>query len=458
MSSSDLNPSPEEKLITETAAIDLTGSGHASLNSVKIRSSGNIYVAQSTWDEIFPNAEHKLLKDGVTNLGWTRPSGIQGEALPQIIKPGPDGKWRNLQAQAHHGSGKTGTYVLAMLSRLNLGLRKCQGLCLSPTREVAMMSTDTIRQLGHFMGDLKVRTAVPPADGERRKKAGVVTEQIVTGTARTVLNLFGQGRKRQLLDGKHIQVLVIDEADYMLQNPSMANDVKRIKQKLNPNVQVLLFSATFPRSGVPTIRAFLGESNQTIKILVEEKENHLVNVHHFYVDCSSNPGLKHTVLTDIYDVAENVGQSIIFIKTKAEGQALQKKLAEEGYQISFFSSKLSPEERDREMKRFQERETNVLLATDVLGRGVDVPAVTLVTNMELPYHHNNRELPNATTYVQRMGRAGRFGRKGVGVTLISSARELEDLGRICSQHDIELRALPHDNNAELERLIQSVLG
>lgn len=421
------------------------------LYNSKVSTRGSkIYSSAKTWEDIFGNNEPIL--NGISALGWTRPSGIQGEALPQIIVPGSDGKFRNLKAQAHLGSGKTGCFVLAMLSRIDFKLNKPQAVCVCPTRELALQEADVMDELGKFCG-LRVCRAVKPCSGQP-DPTNIITDHIVVGTPGSIR----YRQKKKHLIGSSVKVLVIDEADHVLKKGNLSVQTKGIKKSLNRDVQVLLFSATFPKSINKSIVDFLGRSNQNIQINVQQSDMKIQNVNHFYINCSKRTKMEN--LQDIYDVASGVPgcQSIIFCNRKAHARAIYQKLTEDDFAVTHLTGDCSNEERDATMKEFRDRKSNVLITSDVLAHGIDVPAVKMVVNFDLPYHYDRNE-PDTECYIHRMGRAGRFARKGVGINLLETKQQLNDLNRIASKFCLDVSKLPSNDYDALEAKInQCLLG
>jgi ATP-dependent RNA helicase DDX19/DBP5 len=446
-----------ENLVASMSTLDLAPENEQ-LHSGNPRISGGIYVSATMWQDATLFQNNQPLLNGISQMDWNRPSRIQGQALPQIIRPGPDGKWRNLKAQAQHGSGKTGTFCLAMLARVDVKSNSPQAICLGPTREVAQMTASVVRSLGQYLG---VRVAlVVPADRGKQKRPASVTEQIVVGTPGSVYNRI----RLQKISANTVKMLVIDEADECLRQQrnggGLASTINSIKAALPSSIQVLLFSATFYLDQEPQIQRFLGRDNKTITIEKETQDLMLENVQHFYLDAADEKA-KMTALSDLYDVATSADggqarQSIIFVKSFEIGTELANKMTQDGYTVFLFSGRLSPQERDQAMKDFKDRKKNVLIATNVLGRGVDVPAVQMVVNWNFPLLHNQHG-PDAETYVHRMHRAGRFGRKGVGITLCDNAQEIEYTKQVCSKFGIQAHALPGEDFAVLEKIVTESL-
>ena len=189
--------------------------------------------------------------------------------------------------------------------------------------------------------------------------------------------------RRRIIPCSDVKMLVLDEADELLRGTSQSKGVKEIKSKLPANVQLILFSATFPKRNETNITNFFGRDISTTEILVRPQELALKNVQHFYLDCRQVA--KNAVVTDIYEVANNVGQSIVFTNTKMVTAELAQELTQGGFTVSKLSSDLTPAERDATMQEFRDRKSNVLIATNVIHRGIDVPAVKMVINYDIPY-------------------------------------------------------------------------
>lgn len=378
------------------------------------------YHSAATFEEI--GLPETLLK-GVYALKFNKPSKIQASSLPMILPA--DGAYRNLIAQGHTGSGKTACFVLSMLSRVDDTVAKTQALCVVPTRELARQIEEVVLALGKFTSTT-VRLAIPLSDSERQalrasggggrsgggRGRGGVTEHIVIGTPGKVTDLL----KKRELDPGAMKIFVLDEADHMVSMQGMGDQTVRIKKQLPASTQVLLFSATYADDVKRLAEKVAPDANQ---ITIEKETLSLDKVQQYFIDAGSS-NARYDIVNEIYDTLQ-LGQTLMFVETRRDAQGLTKQLREGGHAVSVLTGgEMAADERDRVIDEFRSGVTRVLVATNVLSRGVDVPAITAVINYDLPTDREGRL--DAETYLHRIGRCGRFGRKGIAISLVYDDR------------------------------------
>lgn len=392
-------------------------------------------LAASSWDEL--NLSKEIL-DGIFEMGFVKPSKIQEWTLPIALKGG------SIIGQAQNGSGKTAAFALSMLIALDFQWTNPQGLCICPTRELATQNHDVIQRLGKFTG-VKLFLAVPQSERAPRS----VNAHVVVGTPGKIQDLV----KRRAIDSKWMRILVIDEADHMIdEDNQMGPQVMQIKNLLPSEMQVLLFSATWPDHVDKFARSMV---SNPYRITVQKEDLTLSTITQTFIEVGDDPQKKSSQLSDLYG-AMNIGQSIIFVNTRTEAFKLANMMKAEGHSVSLIcgTQKTGPEQvdhayRDRVMGEFRSGVTRVLISTDVLARGIDVPAVTLVVNYELPMGWNRK--PDFQTYIHRIGRTGRFGLRGVAVNLITR-QQRPALDEIQSFYQCSMKQLGGDLE-ELEGLL-----
>mmetsp|Transcript_3035 Transcript_3035/g.6657 ORF Transcript_3035/g.6657 Transcript_3035/m.6657 type:complete len:605 (+) Transcript_3035:63-1877(+) len=359
--------------------------------------------------------EHLLT--AIFEMGFERPSAIQEEALPRILADPP----RNVIGQAQSGSGKTAAFVLGMLYRMNIDTpASCQALCVTPTRELAVqIFQNAVTPMAAHMKGLKVRLALA---GEQIDRGAKLDAHIVIGTPGKVVDWL----KRRIIDTKKIKVFVLDEADNMVAESGHRANSLLIKKQMPKGCQSLLFSATFPDEVIAFAEKLI---NNPDKILIESGPEFLVLdvIKQVWIDCQQYEGGKNQFLEDIYSLL-TIGQSIIFVGTKRDADTVHRTLTDSGYTCSLLHSGVDNDERDRTMEAFRKMESNVLITTNVLARGVDVDNVCLVVNYDVPVDKDRN--PDFETYLHRIGRTGRFGRKGTAINLIGDQRSIEVLAAI----------------------------
>lgn len=362
-----------------------------------------------TFEEL--NLKQELLK-GVYAMGFNKPSKIQEKALPVILVNPP----KNMIAQAQSGTGKTATFVLSMLSRCDASHSYPQAICLCPTRELARQIEDVVKMMGKFTS---IKTILAVKDAPIPKK---ISEQIIVGTPGKVLDMMS----KRAFNAKKVRMLILDEADHMIDRHGLGDQTLNIKRELHPAVQTLLFSATYKDN----VRKYAERivRQPSVKLVLKKEELTLKGILQLYIDCKSEDR-KYNVLSDIYGFM-SVGQSIIFVHTRKTAIELCQRMNAEGHTVSLLvgGEDMSSKDRDQVIDNFRKGITKVLITTNVLARGIDILAVMLVINYDLPFTPGNKVDPQ--TYLHRIGRSGRFGRKGIAINFVhdeSSKRHISEL-------------------------------
>lgn len=362
------------------------------------------------------NLGQELLR-GVYEMGFVRPSKIQAAALPHIayqVKKGRLGQ--NVIGQAQNGSGKTATFALGLLTAANIRSYWPQAVCICPTRELAKQNEQVISQLGRYL-PVEVLLAVPGQEIPRNAAC-----HVVVGTPGKMLNLI----QKRVVDTSGVRVFVLDEADVMLDvNNSMNPQITQIRKLLPNNLQIMFFSATYPDE----VRQFAENLvPRALNIKVTKTELTVASVEQMRLRCKDDDD-KFSKLGELY-AALNIGQSIVFVNSRRKAFSLARSLKDMGHTVSLIcgtqtdgEERMDPLLRDHVMSEFREGVTRVLIATDVLSRGIDVPQVTLVVNYELPlaWDAGRDSGPLMETYLHRVGRTGRFGLRGIAVNLVRDA-------------------------------------
>jgi ATP-dependent RNA helicase len=358
-----------------------------------------------------------LLK-GIYAYGFERPSAIQQRAIRPIIRG------RDVIAQSQSGTGKTAVFSISALQLLERQSRDTQVLILSPTRELAEQTQKVVQTLGDFM---KVRCHACIGgkslglDIKEFQTGGV---QIVSGTPGRVYDLI----RRNVLPTKNLKAMILDEADEMLDR-GFKEQIYDIYRYLNASTQVVLMSATLPATVLEMTTKFM---NDPIRILVRRDELTLEGIRQFSIAVDKEEW-KFDTLCDLYDTL-TITQSVIFCNSKQKVDWLAAKMKENNFTVCAIHGDMDQTAREGVMEEFRSGASRVLIATDIWGRGIDVQQVSLVICYDLP---TNREL-----YIHRIGRSGRFGRKGVAINLVreEDVRALKDLERFYSTKIEEMPA------------------
>ncbi|KAM5263412.1 ATP-dependent RNA helicase DDX19B isoform 3-T3 [Ctenodactylus gundi] len=346
---------------------------------------------------------------------------------------------QNLIAQSQSGTGKTAAFVLAMLSQVEPANRYPQCLCLSPTYELALQTGKVIEQMGKFYPELKLAYAVRGNKLERGQK---ISEQIVIGTPGTVLDWCS---KLKFIDSKKIKVFVLDEADVMIATQGHQDQSIRIQRMLPKNCQMLLFSATFEDSVWKFAQKVVPDPN-VIKLKREEET--LDTIKQYYVLCS-NREEKFQALCNLYG-AITIAQAMIFCHTRKTASWLAAELSKEGHQVALLSGEMMVEQRAAVIERFREGKEKVLVTTNVCARGIDVEQVSVVINFDLPVDKDGN--PDNETYLHRIGRTGRFGKRGLAVNMVDSKHSMNILNRIQEHFNKKIERLDTDDLDEIEKI------
>ncbi|KAI5210185.1 DEAD-domain-containing protein [Aureobasidium subglaciale] len=383
------------------------------------------------------------LQKGISALSFTRPSKIQERALPLLLQNPP----QNLIGQSQSGTGKTAAFVLNILSRLDLTLQQPQALVLAPSRELARQILGVVQVMGGFMEGLTTYQAVPDPSTRGQQ----VTGQVVVGTPGTVMDLA----RRKQLNTRGMKVLVLDEADNMLDQQGLGDQCKRVKLLLPKDVQTVLFSATFPKEVVAFTELFAPNANA---ITLERTNLTVKGIKQMYLDVSQHSD-KYDALVKFYGLM-TIASSIIFVRERKTADELSKRMESEGHHVVTLTGGLDGTERDSVIDRFREGQAKVLITTNVLARGIDVQTVTMVINYDIPDKpapSGRGYLPDAETFLHRVGRTGRFGKVGVALTLVHDKRSWEMFKSICEELSINPTKLDTDDWDEVETVVKSII-
>jgi translation initiation factor 4A len=338
---------------------------------------------------------------GIYSYGFERPSAIQQKAIVPTIKG------KDVIAQAQSGTGKTATFAIGALQQINFSNRHCQALILAPTRELAAQIQKVVLALGDYLG-VKAHACI---GGTRIRDDLQILQDgvhVIVGTPGRVLDLLSRGS----LDPTHIKIFILDEADEMLSR-GFKDQIYDVFQHLPTDVQVGLFSATMPPEALDITQNFM---THPLKILVKQEEVTLEGIRQFFINCEKEDW-KLDTLFDLYDTL-NIAQAVIFCNTRKRVDWLTDQLRQKDFTVSATHGDLQPEERNKILTEFRTGSSRILITTDLLARGIDVHGVSLVINYDLPR--------NFEKYIHRIGRSGRFGRKGVAINLVA----YEDQGRL----------------------------
>jgi len=376
----------------------------------------------SNWDEIVETFDAMELPEellrGIYSYGFEKPSAIQQRAIRPTISG------RDLIAQAQSGTGKTATFAIGCLALVDQKVQECQALILAPTRELACQIQKVVLALGDYM-DIKVHACVGGTavrDDIRTLQAGV---HVVVGTPGRVNDMI----TRRALRLESMRQFFLDEADEMLSR-GFKEQIYDIFKFLPEQVQVCLFSATMPLDVLEVTDRFMREP---IRILVKKDELTLEGIKQFYIAVDREEWKLET-LCDLYETL-TITQAIIYCNTRRKVDWLQEEMQKRDFTVSCMHGDMDQRERDIIMREFRTGSSRVLITTDLLARGIDVQQVSLVINFDLPTNREN--------YIHRIGRSGRFGRKGVAINFLTEGdvRYLRDIEQF---YTTEISEMPMD--------------
>lgn len=342
---------------------------------------------------------------GIYAYGFEHPSNIQKKAIRPILDN------HDIVAQSQSGTGKTGTFIISSLQKVNISDKSTQVLILSPTRELASQSYEVAKKISAYTKisiSLIVGGKSIGTDFNKLDKGS----QVIIGTPGRVYDML----KRYVLRSDKISLLIIDEADEMLSS-GFKEQIYDILQYIPQDSQIGLFSATISEEILEITNRIM---KNPLRILVKKDDLTLEGIKQFYVYVN-NEHVKYEVLKELYS-SISISQTIIYCNSKRKATFLTDKLTEEGFTISCLHSDMTQTERDKVIRSFRNGSTRILIATDIIARGIDVQQVSVVINYDIPKYRE--------TYIHRIGRSGRYGKRGCGINFVnndelSSMREIE---------------------------------
>jgi len=383
---------------------------------------------ETNWDKVVESFDHMNLKEdllrGIYAYGFEKPSAIQQRGILPVIQK------RDTIAQAQSGTGKTATFSIAALQRLEMNEPQCQVLVLAPTRELAQQIHKVMKSLGTYL-EVTTRACVGGTAVREDIQQLANGVQIVVGTPGRVNDMISRGALRL----KALKLFCLDEADEMLSR-GFKEQIYDCFQYLPSEVQVALFSATMPNEILQLTERFM---RNPVRILVKKEELTLDGIKQYYVAVEKED-YKLATLYDLYE-SLTITQAIIYCNTRRKVMWLTDKMKQHDFTVSAMHGDMYQKERELIMKEFRSGSTRVLITTDLLARGIDVYTVSLVINYDLPMNREN--------YIHRIGRSGRYGRKGVAINFV------------CDEDEPKLRDIETFYNTKIDELpmeVDSIMG
>jgi len=389
------------------------------------------YLVSEEIDSIKSFDDMEISEDilrGIYSFGFQEPSQIQRLA----IKPFIDG--RNMIVQSHSGTGKTATFMISILNRINPDLKETQAVIIAPTRELANQIYTVYQNLSNYT-DITGYFCIGGSLRNKYNYNEAVNHHVIVGTPGRVSDLIGKG----IIKSKNIRMLVIDEADDVL-SVSFQKQLGKIFDNLDRDtLQLCLFSATIP------CEIFVLTDNlltDPLKILVKDEELSLKGIQQYKVYLGNTDEYKYDTLCDLYNRI-SIGQAMIYCNKRYMVDDLTNRLRDDNFSVSQIHGEMQQKERQSVMKQFRDGTTRILISTDVLARGIDVQQVSLVINYDIP--------KDPDTYIHRIGRSGRYGRKGIAINFETS-RDRNNIKSIESAYGIKIEDLPSD----IEKIVKHI--
>jgi len=373
-------------------------------------------IAIAKFDDL--GLKEDLLR-GIYSYGFENPSEIQQKAIIPILQG------RDVIAQAQSGTGKTAAFSISALQQTVASDKFCQTIVLSPTRELATQSAHVAEQLSTHMKDIRIHACI--GGTSKRESAEELRRgcHIVVGTPGRITDMI----RSNLLKATGVKLLIIDEADEML-SLGFLDQMREVIGLLPQNTQIALFSATLPPEALEVTSNFMRDP---LRILVNKEELTLRGLKQYFIALSDS-SQKFATVTDVYG-AMSVGQTVIFCNTRREADDLANYMTEQDFTVSVLHSALSHDERTATMAAFRTGSSRVLIVQSglIFSKGIDLPQVSLVINFSM--------CPDVSTYIHRVGRSARFGRKGIAINLITP-RDVSLIRSIETYYATQIDELP----------------
>lgn len=375
----------------------------------------------TSWNDLDINAN--LLR-GIYSYGFEHPSPIQKKATRPIIQK------RDVIAQAQSGTGKTATFAIGLLQSLDLKNDNTQVLVLSPTRELASQTCNVIKELGQYLTNMRIQVQYGGVNNSHQETSAFKSKNdphVICGCTGRIHDML----KRNKIYTNDIKMVVIDEADEML-SFGFKEQVHNIFQYINENVQVILVSATLPPNVYPIINSIM---RNPVKITVRSEMLTLEGISQYYVAVSSDRE-KYNTLKDLFSNI-SVSQCIVYCNSIKRVIDLYNAMKEDDFPVTCIHSSMDKQDRDSAFNNFKSGAFRVLISSNVTARGIDIQQVGVVINFDFPQ--------STSTYLHRIGRSGRWGRKGVGINFISQG-DVQRLRDTENYYACQIVEMPNDKN------------
>jgi len=369
------------------------------------------------------NLKDDLLR-GIYSMGFERPSPIQRKAIAPLLLG------RDVIAQAQSGTGKTGTFSISALQRLDVSVSVTQTIIMEPTHELARQTAQVVERLGIMMDGLRVKCMIGGNSvQEDTEEMRTHVPHVVVGTPGRIFDMI----KRGVLKTQHIALFVLDEADDML-CVGFKDQIHAIFQHMPSVVQVALFSATMPPEILDLTKKFMQDP---VRLIMKTEELNLACINQYFVALSSDTE-KYEALKRLFGYL-TVSQCIIYANSVPRVQELCRAMVGEGFSVCCIHSSMTKDERDLAFHNFKNGQSRVLISTNITARGIDIQQVSVVINYDVP--------SCVHTYLHRIGRSGRWGRKGTAINFVTR-HDIHHMKHIESHYKSCIQELPLDGDVE----------
>jgi superfamily II DNA/RNA helicase len=369
------------------------------------------------WDEL--DIDTAILR-GIYAYGFENPSPIQSKSIKTIIKG------KDIIAQAQSGTGKTAAFSIGALAKINTNKNTTQILILSPTHELSNQIFEVINSLGYNMKNLRTKIIIGKTsideDIDSLRKS---TPHIIVGCPGRVFDMI----RRKHINSQNIRLIVVDEADEMLSS-GFKEQLQNIFQYIGENTQIALFSATLPPHIISITEKFM---NNPIKICVNAESLTLEGIKQYFIALEDDRQ-KYLTIKDLYQTI-SVSQCIVYCNSVKRVTDLYEALKDDGFPVTYIHSNMEKVHREKCFKDFRTGQVRVLISSDITARGIDIQQVSVVINFDLP--------KDIHIYLHRIGRSGRWGRKGTGINFITR-KDIRKMKEIESYYNTQIEELPAD--------------
>jgi len=374
-------------------------------------------VSINNWDDMELKTE--LLR-GIYNYGFENPSNIQKQAILPIIQG------RDIIAQSQSGCGKTGAFTIGILQRIDVSIHKTQAMIIAPTHELVSQISLVVKSIGECMDGLIIKTVVGGtsivSDAEEMKKT---VPHIIVGSAGRIYDMI----RRKHINARNIKIFALDEADEMLSR-GFKEQIYNIFQSFNEDVQVVLFSATVPDEMIKVTQKFMRDP---LRIEVKREKLNLECIQQYFVALPDDRAKFETLKTIFGSLTVN--QCIIYVNSVGRVVELCEAMNKEGFSVCCIHSSMKKEEREKVFYEFRKGIHRVLISSNVTARGIDIQQVSTVINFDLS--------KCVHTYLHRIGRSGRWGRKGLAINFITR-KDIDIIKNIERHYSSNIKELPLD--------------